>query len=75
MPLASTERDEAIDFARNEVVRVLGTEALEERMTWVEREDDRWHVAFPWADVNRLGGEPHVMVDDTGAVLELYQTQ
>ena len=66
---------EAIEIARRHVTSRQGADALNERDASAGREDNGWHVWFPWADPNMLGGEPHVRIDDNGAIVEFYSTQ
>jgi len=66
---------EAMEIARKHVRSRQGTNALNERNALAGREDNGWHVWFPWADPDMLGGEPHVRIDDNGAIVEFYSTQ
>lgn len=73
-PVMLTE-DEAVEIARKHVESRLGADSLNDRSSSAECEDNGWHVWFPWADSNMLGGEPHVRLDNNGAIVESYSTQ
>ncbi len=68
-------QEQAVQMARERLISARGPNALVGRRELVERIGDTWHVSFPWSDPNMLGGEPHVVIDDDGKIVEFYSTQ
>lgn len=67
--------EQAVQIAHEKVVAARGAGALAGRHELITRTGDTWHVSFPYSDPNMLGGEPHVVVDDDGKVVDFYSTQ
>lgn len=68
-------REQAITIA-TQAVNDDGVMSLDGRDTWVEEEEDYWHIYFPYTSLGLRGGEPHVLVDkSSGAVTDIYYTQ
>jgi hypothetical protein len=67
--------EQAVKIAQERLSSARGPAALVGRRELVKRIGDTWHVSFPWSDPDMLGGEPHVVINDEGKIVEFYSTQ
>jgi poly-D-alanine transfer protein DltD len=67
--------EEAITIA-TQAVNDDGIMSLDGRDTVAVEEATYWHIYFPYTSHELLGGEPHVLVNNSnGTVIDLYYTQ
>ena len=70
--MVSTEID-IVEVARQETLSRRSCFDFASRRTETNRTPGGWHISFPQADPEMLGGEPHVYLDEWGTLLTSFR--